>query len=162
MAKKIIIKIAKPTGSGGDEDAQVSNKLRSDWNDYIDWLERKGLRGHPSLDTQDNGGKMIDLYRKENPYTSVSRETIIPIQNEFQKYRNWSLDQIKQGKANLNLPKGATIDDYMKDLSIVDGIAGQRTTSFKFPETYLKTFDSSRNLQSTQNTGFATINSIKK
>lgn len=132
----------------------VSNKLREDWNKYIDWLEKKGYKGSPALDKNDFGGKMIDMYRRENPQTTVSRETIKPIQQEFSKYRDWSLDQVKQGKAMLS--SGATPDNYMKSLSIIDGIAGQRTTSFRFPESYLTTFKNGQNT-GTKNLGFATI-----
>lgn len=132
-------------------DPVIDNNIRSAWNHYTDWLAAKGLKGHPDLDKNDLGGKMIDAYRKENPNSPISREMIIPIQKEFSKYRDWSLNEVKEGR--LALAEGLKPENYMKSLSIVDGIAGQRTTSFKFPESYLTTFDNGKNV-GTVNQGF--------
>lgn len=132
----------------------VDNKFRSDWNEYVSWLSKKGYKGNPELDKNDLGGKMIDIYRKENPNTTVSRESIIPLQKEFQNYRQWVLDQAKAGKAQL--AEGTTPDNFMKSLSIVDGIPGQRTTSFQFPQSYLQTLENGQT-KSVENTGFSTI-----
>ena len=132
-------------------DPEVDNNIRLEWGKYVDWLEKRGLKGHPSLDKDDLGGKMIDAYRKENPSTPISREIIPTIQKEFSKYRDWSLNQVKEGKAKLS--DGVTPENYMKALSIVDGIPGQRTTSFKFPESYLTTFNNGKKVE-TINKGF--------
>jgi hypothetical protein len=141
-------------------DKEVSKKLREDWNTYTSWLEKKGYKGHPSLDKNDLGGKMIDMYRRESPTTSVSRATIKPIQEELSKYREYSLNLIKNKKALINdrwvLPN-ENLDYYMKDLSVVDGIAGQRTTKHNFPKEYLNHLDASGKLINTENKGFATI-----
>jgi len=66
------------------EEPKVDNKLREDWNAYVTWLEKKGVKGKPELDKNDLGGKIIDENRKEIPTTLVSRETIVPIQTFFQ------------------------------------------------------------------------------
>lgn len=129
-----------------------SKKLREDWNAYVKWLDKKGMKGKPELDKKELGFKMVEQYRKENPNTLVSKETIIPIQEEFKKYRQWSLDQIKQGKSEF--APGVTSENYMRALSIADGIPGQRTTSFSFPDSYLTTFDNGINL-GTVNNGYA-------
>jgi len=62
---------------------KVDNNLRRAWNDYTSWLDKKGLKGHPSLDHNDLSFKMIDEYRRQNPKTPLNRDTIIPIQQEF-------------------------------------------------------------------------------
>lgn len=142
-------------GEGEDPVEEIDDKDRENWNEYVKFLDSKGLKGHPSLDKDDLGGKMIDEYRKVNPNTTVSREKIKPIQKEFSKYRDWSLAQIKAGKAAF--AEGTNEENYMKHLSTVDGIAGQRTTSFQFPDSYLKTFENKK-LKDIQRTGFATIN----
>ncbi len=136
----------------------IDNRIRTDWNNYVTWLEKKGYKGHPDLDKNDLGGKMIDQYRKENPTTLVSRETIPAIQKEFSNYRDWTLNEIKNGRASL--APGVTPENYMKALSIVDGIAGQRTTSFRFPDAYLTTFNNGKSL-GTVNQGFATVKPTK-
>lgn len=110
----------------------VDNNLRSAWNDYIKFLDKKGLKGHPSLDHNDLGMKMIDQYRKEHPGTPLSRESIIPIQQEFSRYRDARLKEVESGKGAFG--PGVTKDNFLKALSIVDNIPGQRTTSFSFPQ----------------------------
>ena len=145
-AKKNITKSNEP---------QVDNTIRAEWNKYLDWLEAKGMRGKPDLDKNDLGGKMIDAYRKENPNTPITREMVIPIQKDFGKYRDWSLEEVKAGRSAL--AEGVTPENYMRALSIVDGIPGQRTTSFKFPNSYLQTLDTNKKLISTENKGFATV-----
>lgn len=144
---------AKKNLTDGDPNATgapINNKTRQDWNDYVDWLDKKGLKGHPSLDTGDTGNKMIDQYRKENPNTTVSRDMVIPIQKEFSKYRDYALQQIQQGGGAF--APGTTKENFLKSLSIVDGLPGQRTTSYKFPEGYMKNM----NTGEIQNKGFMT------
>lgn len=140
--------VANVTPKEGDK--PVDNTIRQGWNDYISWLEKKGLKGHPSLDKNDLGGKMIDQYRKENPATPITRELIPTIQKEFGNYRNYVLAKVKAGGAKL---EGTTPENFMKALSIVDGIPGQRTTSFSFPNEYLTTFNNGQNT-GTVNKGF--------
>jgi hypothetical protein len=136
---------------------KVTDQLRHDWNNYVDWLATKGMKGSPELDKNDLGGKMIDQYRaelkKQNRTTSVSREVIGSIQEEFSKYRGWSLEEIHAGRAAF--ADGANDDNYMRALSIIDKIPGQRTTSFKFPDMYLKHMDGIT--AKLENQGFAKV-----
>lgn len=136
----------------------VDNKIREEWNKYLDWLEFKGMRGKPDLDKNDLGGKMIDTYRKQNPNTPITREIIPAIQKDFSKYRDWSLEEIKAGRSAL--APGTTPENYLRALSIVDGIPGQRTTTFKFPSKYMETYNNGK-LVANEKTGFATVNPIK-
>lgn len=131
--------VKNKTETGIKSIEQVNDQLRKDWNKYVDWLESINMKGNPALDKNDLGGAMVDRYKKEHPETSVSRETIDDIQQEFVKYRQWSLAEIKAGRASF--APGTNEDNFMRALSIVDGIPGQRTTSFKFPSTYLVTFE---------------------
>lgn len=153
--KKILLKVSNSTPNPPENEQPITNQTRKDWNDYLAWLETKKLRGKPELDKNNLGIQMIEEYRKVNPNTTITKEMVVPIQKEFQKYREWSLDQVKQGKAQLT--PGVTPDNYMKALSIVDGIPGQRTTSFAFPQTYLTQFEDGKNMGTT-NQGFATTN----
>lgn len=140
-------------GGPGPAPIKITNQNRQDWNDYIKFLDSKGLKGNPSLDHNDLGMKMIDEYRKENPNTTISRDMVIPIQQEFSKYRDWALNQVKQGKAQLQ--NGVTPDKFLSALSIVDGIPGQRTTSYTFPLGYMKDMNTGQ----VQKKGFINTNS---
>ena len=140
---------AKPDGK---KEIVIDNKIREGWNSYVDWLEAKGLKGNPSLDKDDFGGQMIDKYKLENPDSPISREMIIPIQKDFIVYRDFVLEEVKNKKAGL--ADGVTPETFMKDLSVVDGIAGQKTTKFKFPFKYLETYMGDK-LEKKENKGFS-------
>ena len=132
--------------------AEVSAKLRQDWNQYVDWLETLDMKGNPALDKNDLGGAMIDRYKKEHLGTSVSRETVDDVQSEFAKYREWMLSEIKAGRREF--APGTTEDNFLKRLSVIDNIAGQYTTQHKFPDAYMKTFHNGK-LVGVNNLGFA-------
>lgn len=141
-------KIENIVESKGD----VIDMLRRDWNDYVDWLEVKGLKGDEKLDRNGLGVEMITQYRIEHPETTVSNETVGRIQEEFAKYRAWVLDQIKQGKAAF--APGVTEETFMTNLSKSDHYAGQLTTMKKFPLEYLILMKDN-SLQSTKTVGYS-------
>jgi hypothetical protein len=147
-------KIEKVTSITNESREEVNSQLRLEWNKYVDWLESKGLKGDESLDHGGKGVEMVKQYMAEHPGTILNPEVIDDIQEEFVKYRDWSLKQIEDGKANFG--PGVNKENYMRALSIVDKIPGQRTTSFKFPESYLSTFENNK-LVKTENQGFAKI-----
>lgn len=132
---------------------KIDNSVRQEWNNFIGWLDKKGLKGSPTLDHNDLGGKMIDEYRKEHPDTPLTREMVIPIQKEFSNYRNWAINQIESGRGAY--APGTNKDNFLQSLSIVDGIPGQRTTSFSFPLSYLNTFDNGKLVDTKKD--FATV-----
>lgn len=145
------------------KEAPINSKDMQAWNDWIVWLDKKGLKGNKSLDTGDMGNKMIDEYRKENPNTSLTRDMVIPIQKAFKQYRDFSINELRNKKAMLvdaKNPNGRfvspdeNLDSYMKDLSIVDGLPGSKTSSHKFPLRYMKTYENGA-LKSVENQGFA-------
>ena len=111
----------------------VDNKLRSDWNGFLDHLDKKGLRGKPSLDKQGLGLQLFDEYVKNNPATSLSRKRIPDVRNEILKYRNEAIQNAKSGKA--------TIDNYSTFMkSAIDNensanpdYTGSLLTNLKFP-----------------------------
>lgn len=132
--------------------SERATKLKSDWNSFVDWLDKKGVKGNPDLDAgvgNDNVGiRFVRQYQQENPNTLISPETIKEVQGHFQNYRDYTIDQLRNKKIMLSdskTPKGRyvtpdeNLDFYMKDLSKVDGIPGQRTTKWKFPNEFLTT-----------------------
>lgn len=140
----------------GIKEPVIDNKIRGAWNEYVKYLDGKGLKGHASLDKDDFGGKMIDEYVKANPNSPINRDMIVPIQKEFQNYRKFRLDQIKSGV--LKFDEGVDENNFMRALSIVDGIPGQRTTSFSFPEDYMKTYNEKDELLEKENKGYKGVN----
>ena len=151
MANAISEGLSGLVKTGDPVKKEIGNQEMQDWNNYTSWLEKKGLKGSPALDKSDLGGKMIDLYRKENPDTTVSREIVPAIQQGFSKYRDNAINDLRTHKAQMNddpkdpnkgrwVDPKENLDNFMKDLSIVDGIPGQKTTSHVFPKSYMQTF----------------------
>ncbi len=138
---------------GGDEPT-VTNQQRSDWSGYVDWLEKKGLKGHPDLDKGDIGKQVLQQYIKENPQTSLTPDIVAPIQADFANYRNFALEQVKQGK--MAMTHGTTPENFMQELSKLDNYPGSMTTLHKFPIEYLRYLDEKGKTLKTVNMGYAT------
>ena len=131
-----------------------AQKLKTDWNTYVNWLAQKGLKGHPSLDSgvgdSNVGIQQVKQFQKENPGTLISPETISEVQSHFQNYREYVLNKLrtdpkhnmitdpKTGEQRSALPD-ENLDFFMRDLSKVDGIPGQKTTNWQFPSAFLTT-----------------------
>ncbi len=107
----------------------LDDKVKAEWNKYVDWLDTKGMKGKPELDTDKVGFKYLEQYRKENPNTILTPDLVLPIQQEFQTYRTKALENIKAGKAKFD----GTDEQFMPGLSKLDGYPGRYTTSYKFP-----------------------------
>ena len=137
--------LSKATSMSGDEKPtpKVDNKLREDWNMFLDYLDKKGIRGNPTLDAGGLGYKLYDQYVKETPNTTLSRATLPIIRGEMTKYRQWVLDEAKAGRARL--PEGLKEEDFMKHILANESTAdplypGSQLTATKFPSGFLKTF----------------------
>ncbi len=143
-------------------------KLKSDWNLFVDYMQKNGAKGHPDLDKgvgkNNMGIRYLEQYRKENPSTSLTPENVSEVQKNFQNYRDFAINEIKNKRATydgdiskIDTPQS----DFMKDLSIVDGIPGSRTTSHQFPSSFLTTIYKSPTGQvenkNTVNQGLASI-----
>lgn len=125
--------------TGGSVNNQLSTDLRSDWNNYVGWLESKGVKGSPELDKNNTGFKYLDEYRKANPNTLLSKESIPQVQNYLQEYRNWVIESHKNKTRPIQFKEdpGSNYELFMPNLSKVDGYPGQFTTSYKFPQEFL-------------------------
>lgn len=134
------------TLNGGDPVSDRATKLKQSWNDYQMWLKKRGLAGHPSLDKgvgENNVGiQYLRQYNKENSTSLARPENIKEIQSHFQNYRNYAINEIKNKRATYSgdVSKIDTPDsDFMRGLSVADGIPGSLTTSHQFPTTFLTT-----------------------
>ncbi len=132
----------------------ITNKNRQDWNDYIQYLRSKGLAGNPALDKNGYGMQVLQDYIKQNPNTSLTTNLVKPIQSDFSNYRNFALDQVKNGKAVLT--NGATPDTFMSNLSQLDNWAGSLTTKHLFPKEFMVYMDSQGKQENKIDKGFAT------
>lgn len=152
------------TPTTGDEPV-ITNKERLAWNDYVKYLDKKGIKGKPELDKDGLGFKALEDYRKEHPDTPITKELIPVIQKDFSKYRDYSLDIIKNKKVDpqtghrMTFGPGVTEDNFMTNLSQVDGYPGSKTTSFAYPNYYLQTLENGQ-VKQTEDKGFATVTKL--
>lgn len=130
----------KKTEDPSDERAM---KLKSDWNQYVTWLSKKGVAGKAELNEGEGennlGIKYVRQYQKENPATLISPETIKEVQSHFQNYREYAINKIKTKKADYTGDINTIDKNFMQALSIVDGIPGEKTTAWMFPNEFMKT-----------------------
>lgn len=106
------------------------------WNKLISFARSKGYAGKQELDHNPKlRQKVFDEYNKANPNDSVSQDLVQPIQNEIQKYRQSALQAIQSQKGNFD--KGVTSTNFMNGISQTDGIFGQKTSQWAFPEAYI-------------------------
>ncbi len=132
---------------------EITNKHREDWNNYVLWLEKIGMKGDPRLDEGGLGNQLLQSYIKDvNPKSSLSVDIVAPIQKDLSQYREWSLSEVKAGRRALG--EGVTEDNFLKDLSIVDGYAGHKTTSYMFPRIYMEVAEKGK--KKVQDQGFST------
>jgi len=126
---------------GGGDDPPVTNKQRKDYNSYIQWLQKRGIAGKPELDKNNLGKNLLAKYIKENPSTSLTANSIIPMQKELAKVSQWQLD--KNG--------GSTDDNHH---SVIDGLHS-KVTSNTFPDEYIKENEKAENTSDDESTEFA-------
>lgn len=115
----------------------LSNDSKTQWNGFIDYLDKRGFKGNPSLDNRDTGlgQKLMEEYRAQNPHFSLSYDQVPMVQQGLQDYRNTVLKQWKAGKMQPDASV-KTEDDLMPGLSNIDGWLGSKTSSYKFPIAY--------------------------
>jgi hypothetical protein len=79
-------------------------KIKSDWNSFLSWMEKKGVKGKPELDKGDTGNKYFKQYIAENPGTSLNESVIPIIRQEYVKLRDDGVKNILEGKGVFSLP----------------------------------------------------------
>lgn len=104
----------------------LTSDQRTYWNGYVTFLEAKGLKGSTLLDNKVLGRYMFNQYSKGTVNYTVF---VTLVQADIAAYRANALKQIHEGKVTF----GGKDEDFMKGLSIIDGWAGSRTTSYRFP-----------------------------
>jgi hypothetical protein len=83
---------------GGDSEKKVapppnykplSVQQRNDWNNFLNYLDKKGVAGSTELDKRDKslGLSYLEQYRKENPNTTITPDIIPLVQYEQYQLR---------------------------------------------------------------------------
>ncbi|WP_158827208.1 hypothetical protein [Mucilaginibacter lacusdianchii] len=138
---------------------KITKEDRAYWNGFVEYVEAHGLKGSSDLNRKDLGlaEKLFNQYNKANKRVLNYSAFITLVQADIKEYREQALAQIRTSRAkhseNPDFPLmfDGTDEEFMPGLSIVDGFAGVKTTSWKFPNeivlglAYLRTNDIYRN-----------------
>lgn len=136
MADSLKIKSTAPAAEPTPkEETPVNDKIKEDWNKYLNWLEQKKVRGKADLDKGGVGNAYFNQYIKENPDTSLSTNVIPEIRKEYLALRNKGLENIRTGKINYSQ---GPIESYMRNITLNElskdpNYVGQHLTQTYFP-----------------------------
>lgn len=109
----------------------ITRSERLIWNGFVDYLATKNYKGSPELDKppREKSVQLWKDYCKINNLTLDYHRFVSHVQRNIIAYRSYAWSKIKSGKAIYT----GTEADFMPGLSTVDGWAGSRTTTYKFP-----------------------------
>jgi hypothetical protein len=126
---------------------EISPKERADWNNFIDFVESKGLKGSEKLDKGSDAlaRNLFDEYKKLHPNTTIDYGSVASFQYEMQKLK----EQAQGFAERRNDPNAKKI---MSFVSKVDGWFGSKTSQSKFPFMIENTYHND-NLVSSENLG---------
>lgn len=114
-----------------DPKPKLTPAQRSQWNQFIDFVEMQKMAGNPALDQRNKnvGLMLLNKFNMANPKMQITPDIIPVVQQEIQDYRNAALQKIKAGQAAYDGKE----EDFMPNLSVVDGWPGTKTLSTRFP-----------------------------
>lgn len=129
----------------------VTDKVKSDWNDFLGYLDKKGVRGKPELDKGNLGNQYFQQYLKENPKTSLSVEIIPEIRKQYIAERDRGIADIKAGRGELMGKSGPDVDvsPFMRHIVLNEqsqdpNYVGQHLTQTPFRGTALVSRDTGK------------------
>jgi hypothetical protein len=107
---------------------------RTDWNNFLNYLDSKGVSGNKVLDARDKtlGLQYLDEYKKLNPKSTLSAETIPVVQydqymlRKGDRFGNFTSDELKGWRESNK-------DFVNKPVSNVDSWLGSVTSKLYYP-----------------------------
>ena len=137
---------------------QLTTQQMQDWNNFVSFLDTKGYKGHTDFDIKDKnlGQLAMDTYKKYNPNFSLSYSDVPAVQQGMQDVRNKFIGDFKNGKIKIQEGQdaGKDYENFMPNLSPVDGWLGSKTSSHKFPQVYLDEFLNGKQVGDRKDLGF--------
>lgn len=134
--KKVEISEEEESTPDDETKENASEQLKEDWNGFLSWLDKKGMKGKPELDKGDMGNQLFRQYLKETPNTSLSEKSIPVIRKAYMEMRNQGLEDYKKGK--ISFQQGTNPENYMKHIVLNEqsehpDYVGQHLTQTMFP-----------------------------
>ena len=132
----VIKQLTKPTGY-----VETTEQQRKDWNNYVEYLEGKGLAGSTKLDRGSAGGSTVGKdelkkYLAANPSSTLSLDMVPNIQYEFEllRYGKDGFGISEKGFKRLRQILNITVPVTTKTAaSPIDRNSGSYTTSCRYP-----------------------------
>src|SRR5260370_878036 len=111
----------------------LTNAQKMMWNQYIDFMDKQGMKGNAELDNRDKklGEFYFNRFKAQNPAVTLNYADVPRVQADLQNYRNNLISQWKSDK--MQAPGIKSEDEIMPGMSSVDGWLGSKTSSYKFP-----------------------------
>lgn len=158
--------LSKYLGQNPPSEEPAPKKLTSTqmqhWNGFVDFLDSKGYKGSKDFDNKDQklGQLAMDSYKKQNPDFSLTLANIPAVQKGILETREHAISQLKTGKATLEkgLDAGKDYQNFMPNLSKPDGWLGSKTSSHKFPESFLNEYENGQKVTDMKPMGFVSAN----
>jgi hypothetical protein len=124
---------------GRPEAPSLTPKQMEDWNNFQTWMKDKGYAGDPRMDKMKFSKSIVDMYRSENPNTSISYDIIGNVQKSIREYRNSAIEEVKSGKRRLTGDPGQNFENFMPWVTKTadDAFLGRFTSQFTFPSQYI-------------------------
>lgn len=133
------------------------NKIKQDWNAYLDYLDTKKIRGSADLDKGDLGNKYFREYLKANPNTSLNESIIPKIREAYLDLRNSQVADIQSGKISFGGKSGkdADVSGFMRNIVENEktknpNYIGQHLTQTRFPGGVIKDKNTGKVIQKTE------------
>lgn len=147
----------KMVENGTEEPKLDMNRIKQDWNSYLDYLDTKKVRGSADLDKGDLGNKYFREYLKENPNTSLNENIIPKIREAYLDLRNSQVADIQSGKIGFlgKSGKDADVSGFMKNIVENEktknpNYVGQHLTQTRFPGGVIKDKNTGKVIQKTE------------
>ena len=142
MKKLIITFIAVMVSFSAFSQLKTTSQERSYWNGFVDFIKSKGLKGSKLLDRKDLdiSHKLFAAYNKIHRRLVDYGSFVTLVQQDIIEYRKMALEQIRLSRIKHNenpaypLMYAGKDESFMAGLSQLDGFAGVKTTSYKFPK----------------------------
>ncbi len=128
-------------GGGGDPKTPTAPKgysvttpqQRTEWNGFLDYLDKQGVAGKPDLDQAGAGLKYFQQYKKANPTISLTPEHVQNIQ--YEQYQLRKGDQFGSlNKMQLDHLRSGLAPAYLnRPVSDVNGQINSATSKLYYP-----------------------------
>jgi hypothetical protein len=122
----------------------LSPEKMEEWNQFVDYVEKRGFRGDASLDKEDKGNLLFEEWRKLNPKVTITKADMPSVRKSMLRLREDAMEDIKKGGEYTGPTLGkqtgpnANFGEFMRHLLLNEqsndpNYIGHRLTMTRFP-----------------------------